>query len=66
MVVLDGSEPVGVVTSGTFSPTLKTGVGLALLDARIADGDEVAVDIRGRAEPFVVTKPPFVPAAVRS
>ena len=59
-------ESVGVVTSGTFSPTLKTGLGLALLDARVSDGDRVAVDIRGRAEPFLVAKPPFVPANVRT
>jgi aminomethyltransferase len=59
-------RPVGSVTSGTFSPTLKTGVGLALLDARIVDGDVVGVDVRGRAQEFAVTKPPFVPAGVRA
>ncbi|HYO33814.1 MAG TPA: glycine cleavage system aminomethyltransferase GcvT [Nocardioidaceae bacterium] len=56
---------VGQVTSGTFSPTRRQGVGLALLDARLGDGDEVAVDIRGRREPFVVTKPPFVTPGVK-
>lgn len=50
---------VGVVTSGTFSPSRKQGIGLALLDARVLDSDEVFVDVRGRREPFVVTKPPF-------
>ncbi|WP_028473544.1 glycine cleavage system aminomethyltransferase GcvT [Nocardioides alkalitolerans] len=55
----------GVVTSGTFSPTLKAGVALALLDARVAEGDEVAVDVRGRAEPFTVVRPPFVEPSVR-
>jgi aminomethyltransferase len=67
MSVVDGSRAkVGVITSGTFSPTLKTGIALALLDARVGDDDEVSVDIRGRAERFVVTKPPFVPASARS
>ena len=33
---------------------------LALLDAQVTDGDEVTVDVRGRRESFVVTKPPFV------
>lgn len=50
----------GSVTSGTFSPTLRKGVGLALLSAEIENGDAVTVDIRGRQESFTVTKPPFV------
>ena len=56
---------VGEVTSGTFSPTLKVGIGLALLDRSVAEGDEVSVDIRGRAAPMEVVKPPFVPSHVR-
>ncbi len=43
----------------------QAGVGLALLDAGIADGDEVSVDVRGRREAFTVTKPPFVTPGVR-
>lgn len=61
---VDGA-PVGETTSGTFSPTLKQGIGLALLDAAIAEGDEVIVDVRGRQARFTVTKPPFVPPHVR-
>lgn len=61
---VDGS-PVGETTSGTFSPTLKQGVGLALLDPAISEGDEVVVDVRGRQARFTVTKPPFVPPHVR-
>jgi aminomethyltransferase len=57
--------PVGEVTSGTFSPTLKKGVALALINAQITEGAEVSVDVRGRAEVFVVTKPPFVQPDVR-
>ncbi len=56
---------LGRVTSGTFSPTRKQGVGLALLDAGVSDGDEVSVDVRGRREVFTVTKPPFVEPHVR-
>ena len=58
---------VGEVTSGTFSPTLRTGIALALLDAAagLGEGDEVAVDVRGRPQPVVVRRPPFVPAHVR-
>lgn len=59
--VVDGQENVvGEVTSGTFSPTLKQGIALALLDRAVADGDDVAVDVRGRRIPAEVTKPPFV------
>ena len=32
LTVLDGDTPVGVTTSGTFSPTLKVGIALALID----------------------------------
>ncbi len=61
MRVLDqeGTQ-VGLVTSGTFSPTRKVGIALALLDPAVADGTEVVVDVRGRAQRFEVTKPPFV------
>lgn len=51
---------LGSVTSGTFSPSLRVGIALALLDADVADGDEVSVDVRGRSGAFVVTRPPFV------
>ena len=60
----DGHE-IGSVTSGTFSPTLKTGIALALLDARFQVDEGVLVDIRSRREPFVITKPPFVTPGVR-
>jgi aminomethyltransferase len=61
---VDGQE-LGAVTSGTFSPTLKTGIALALVDSAVAVDDLVSVDIRGRAEPFTVVKPPFVTPGVR-
>jgi len=60
-----GEASVGEVTSGTFSPTRRLGIGLALLDAGIADGTEVFVDVRGRVGRFRVVRPPFVPSHVR-
>ena len=62
MAVLSGSTPVGITTSGTFSPTLNIGIALALIDASagVADGDVVSVDVRGRALECEVVKPPFV------
>jgi aminomethyltransferase len=59
-------DPVGELTSGTFSPTLRTGIGLALLDRSVGEGEEVTVDIRGRDAVMTVVKPPFVPAHVRT
>jgi aminomethyltransferase len=56
---------VGEVTSGTFSPTMKQGIALALLDSSIAIDDEVVVDVRGRASRFRVVKPPFVQPSTR-
>jgi aminomethyltransferase len=62
----DGAE-VGEVTSGTFSPTTKVGIGLALIstESGVGEGDEVAVDVRGRRAAVRVVKPPFVPSHVR-
>ena len=66
MVVRDAAgEAVGLVTSGTFSPTLKTGIALALLDPGLGEDDAVTVDVRQRREQFLVTRPPFVATGVR-
>ena len=66
MTVSLAQEQVGTVTSGTFSPTRRVGVALALLAPSVSEGDEVEVEVRGRAQGFVVTRPPFVEAGVRS
>lgn len=55
-----GEQEVGITTSGTFSPTLRQGIALALLDRSVADEDEVVVDVRGRGLRCRVVKPPFV------
>jgi aminomethyltransferase len=55
----------GVVTSGTFSPTLRKGIGLALLNTAVGEGDELEVDVRGRTCRVRVVKPPFVQSHVR-
>lgn len=60
MVVAEDGQAVGTVTSGTFSPTRKTGIALALLDRSVTYDDEVTLDVRGRAARFTVVKPPFV------
>jgi len=66
MGVVDGDGAViGSVTSGTFSPTLRKGIALALLDPDVALDAEVFVDVRGRQEAFTVVKPPFVDPSTR-
>jgi aminomethyltransferase len=62
----DGDR-IGEVTSGTFSPSLRTGIGLALLDtaAGVEEGMQLTVDVRGRPQEVEVVRPPFVPSHVR-
>ncbi|MBK5939055.1 glycine cleavage system aminomethyltransferase GcvT [Halochromatium roseum] len=56
--VLVNGQPVGEVTSGGFSPTLQRSIALARVQAGI--GEQCAVEIRGKAVPAQVVKPPFV------
>jgi aminomethyltransferase len=58
-------EVVGVITSGTFSPTLKHGIALALVSKEISVGDQLVVDVRGRESQSEVVKLPFVTSHVR-
>ncbi|MEY3463760.1 MAG: glycine cleavage system aminomethyltransferase GcvT [Cyanobacteriota bacterium] len=55
-----GGEAVGTVTSGGWSPTLERGIALALVPGELARvGTELAVEIRGKAEPARVVRRPF-------
>jgi aminomethyltransferase len=55
----DGQE-VGVVTSGTFAPTLQKALAMAYVDpAHTAVGTALQVDVRGKPEPAKVVKLPF-------
>ena len=65
MAVLNNQENIGEVTSGTFSPTLKTGIALALIKPDIEIGEEITIDIRGKLTKAKVVKPPFVPSHVK-
>jgi aminomethyltransferase len=58
-------EVVGVITSGTFSPTLKHGIALALVAKEISVGEQLIVDVRGRDSQSEVVKLPFVTSHVR-
>jgi aminomethyltransferase len=51
---------VGVLTSGSFSPTLNAGIGMAYLPRALTPpGTPLAIDVRGRAVPATVVKRPF-------
>lgn len=59
--VFAGERQVGVVTSGTLSPSLKVGVALALVEPGVAENDtELKVAIRDRRMAARVARPPFV------
>jgi len=64
MAVYDGDRPVGEVTSGTFSPTLRQGIAMAYVLPDVAAKDtRLQVDVRGRRGDVIVTRPPFVDAS---
>ncbi len=62
--VLCGGKDIGLVTSGTFSPTLKKPLALALVDAALPEGD-LAVDIRGREIACRIVSFPFLSARTK-
>ena len=64
--IVDGGEEIGVVTSGTHSPTLKKAIGLAYLPLdKAAHGNEFAVLIRGKETRARVVPTPFYKRARR-
>ena len=53
-------EPVGEVTSGTFSPTLERPIAMGYVAPAVAEpGTELAIDVRGRYEPARIVPLPF-------
>ena len=58
--ILGGTDTIGEVTSGTFSPTLKKPIAMAYLRREYAEpGTVVSVDVRGRIEPARLVPLPF-------
>ena len=59
-VLVDGVT-IGRTTSGTFSPSIRKGIALALVGkGAVQVGDAVEVSVRGRSVPCEVVKPPFL------
>jgi aminomethyltransferase len=58
--VLRGDEQVGVVTSGTFSPSLEMGAGMAYVKAALSEvGTEIEIDVRGKRRPARIASKPL-------
>ena len=58
--ILAGGEPVGEVTSGTFSPSLEVGIGMGYVRADLAEpGTELEIDVRGKRRPARVGSKPL-------
>jgi aminomethyltransferase len=58
--VLAGGEQVGLVTSGTLSPCLEIGIGMAYLRTDLAaPGTEIEIDVRGKQRPAQVESKPL-------
>jgi aminomethyltransferase len=58
-VLADGAE-AGVVTSGTLSPSLEVGIGMAYLRSELAEpGTEVEIDVRGKRRPARIASKPL-------
>ncbi|MEP7201922.1 MAG: glycine cleavage system aminomethyltransferase GcvT [Ilumatobacteraceae bacterium] len=58
--VLIDDQPVGVITSGNFSPMLGHGIALAFMPPSTEIGTPVVVDVRGTSLPGMVVTTPFV------
>ncbi len=59
--IYDGNKDIGVVSSGTFSPTLGKGIALCFVDLEHRkEGKEVELEVRGRRLRAVLRSYPFV------
>jgi aminomethyltransferase len=58
--ILADNVEIGHVTSGTMSPSLGKGIALGYVQRKFAKAETmVAIDVRGKAAPAQVVKPPF-------
>jgi aminomethyltransferase len=60
--IIDGEAPVGAVTSGTFSPTLRQNIAMGYVPTAASEpGTTLAIEMRGRPVAADVVPLPFVP-----
>jgi aminomethyltransferase len=61
--ILHQGRPAGTVTSGSFGPSVERGIGMGYVRTELgAVGTDLAVEIRGHAEPARVARTPFHPS----
>jgi aminomethyltransferase len=59
--IISNDNVVGQVTSGTFSPSLKKGIGMGYVSAELANaGNVVSVRVRGKEIPATIVVLPFL------
>ena len=59
-MVVDGS-PAGTVTSGTLSPSLDVGIGMAYVPSAVAGPDnDLVIDVRGKPKAARTARRPLV------
>jgi aminomethyltransferase len=59
-IVNEAGENIGVVTSGTMSPSLKKGIGMGYVKTAYSKlGSQIFIQIRNKAIPAIVVKLPF-------
>lgn len=64
--VLVGGRPSGRVTSGTLSPSLDVGIGMAYLPAAVSSPDhEIVIDVRGKPKSARTARRPLVATSPR-
>lgn len=64
--VLAGGQPIGTVTSGTLSPTLGVGIGMAYVASERAVPDtEIEIDVRGKMKAARIARRPMVDTSPR-
>lgn len=57
--VWQGGDNIGVVTSGTFSPSLNSGIAIIMVQRELSPASSVAIEIRHELLPSIVTPLPF-------
>ncbi len=58
--IFKNGQPIGEITSGTLSPSLGIGIGMAYIPAEFARiNEEIEIDIRGRRFPAIIEKKPL-------
>jgi aminomethyltransferase len=64
--ILSGGQPIGIVTSGSFGPSVERGIGMGYVPLDVAAvGSAIEIEVRGRAEPARVARTPFYPSRVK-